>query len=113
MVTIFRGPDETWVLVDGESARVGVTSAVAGVRGVALPSVGVALARGETAVRVRGLDGQRDVGSPVAGTVVLVNDALVDDPASLESDPLGSGWLYEVQLAYDEVLEGLVAESTD
>lgn len=112
MVTTFHGPDGTWVLVDGESARVGLTSPVVGVREITLPSLGDTLSRGEMAVTIRGIDGERTLGSPVAGTVVLVNDALGDDPSAVESDPLGSGWLYEVQLAYDETLEDLVVDSS-
>lgn len=111
MVTTFCGPDDTWVLVDGESARVGLASAVVGVRRVALPTVGAALSRGAPAVTLSGYDGERTLRSPVAGTVVLVNDALGDDPSAVESDPRGSGWLYEVQLAYDETLEGLIVDA--
>lgn len=112
MVTNFYGPGETWVLVDGESARVGMSSPVVGVLGVVLPTVGAALARDEVAVRVRLAGGEREIASPVSGTVVLVNDALLEDASATESDPSGSGWLYEVQLAYDETLEGLVVESS-
>jgi glycine cleavage system H protein len=50
-----------------------------------------------------------DIGSPVSGTVVLVNELLTDQPELINSDPFGAGWLYEVQLSYDEMLEGLMS----
>jgi glycine cleavage system H protein len=41
--------------------------------------------------------------------VVLVNELLADQPELINSDPFGAGWLYEVQLSYDEMLEGLMS----
>lgn len=112
MTTTFRGPNDTWVLVDGESARLGLRSSPGDCHSVNLPALGVALRRAQVAVTIAGGAGRREVMSPVSGTVVLVNEALRDDPSLVSSDPLGRGWLVEVQLSYDETLEGLVAEST-
>ena len=50
-----------------------------------------------------------DIGSPVSGTVVLVNELLAGQPELINSDPFGAGWLYEVQLAYNEMLDGLMS----
>lgn len=48
------------------------------------------------------------VPSPISGSVVLVNDRLIDEPRLVITDPFGSGWLCEMQLSYDETLEGVV-----
>jgi glycine cleavage system H protein len=54
----------------------------------------------------------RLVHSPISGSVVLVNERLIDDPRPLSSDPFGAGWLCEMQLSYDETLEQVLdAES--
>jgi glycine cleavage system H protein len=45
----------------------------------------------------------------VSGTVVLVNELLAAQPQLINSDPFGAGWLYEIQLAYNEMLEGLMS----
>jgi glycine cleavage system H protein len=47
----------------------------------------------------------------VSGSVVLVNESLATQPGLVNSDPYGSGWLYEVQMSYDETLEGLLSAS--
>ncbi len=102
-----------WVLVDGESARVGITDhaqdALGQIVDVQLPSIGDAVVAGKAVAEVESSKSVSDIGSPVGGTVVLVNELLVDQPALINSDPFGSGWLYEVQLSYNEMLEGLMS----
>ena len=102
-----------WVLVDGESARVGVTDhaqdALGQIVDVQLPSIGDAVIVGKAVAEVESSKSVSDIGSPVSGTVVLVNELLADQPELINSDPFGAGWLYEVQLSYDEMLEGLMS----
>jgi glycine cleavage system H protein len=102
-----------WVLVDGESARVGISDhaqdALGQIVDVQLPIVGDAVVAGRAVAEVESSKSVSDIGSPVSGTVVLVNELLADQPELINSDPFGSGWLYEVQLAYNEMLEGLMS----
>ena len=102
-----------WVLVDGESARVGITDhaqdALGQIVDVQLPSIGDAVVAGKAVVEVESSKSVSDIGSPVSGTVVLVNELLADSPELINSDPFGAGWLYEVQLSYNEMLEGLMS----
>ena len=102
-----------WVLVDGESARVGITDhapdALGQIVDVQLPSIGDAVVAGKAVAEVESSKSVSDIGSPVSGTVVLVNELLTDQPEVINSDPFGAGWLYEVQLSYDEMLEGLMS----
>ena len=102
-----------WVLVDGESARVGITDhaqdALGQIVDVQLPIVGDAVVAGRAVAEVESSKSVSDIGSPVSGTVVLVNELLADQPELINSDPFGAGWLYEVQLSYDEMLEGLMS----
>ena len=102
-----------WVLVDGESARVGVTDhaqdALGQIVDVQLPSIGDAVVAGKAVAEVESSKSVSDIGSPVSGTVVLVNEVLTDSPELINSDPFGAGWLYEVQLSYNEMLEALMS----
>ena len=102
-----------WVLVDGESARVGITDhaqdALGQIVDVQLPSVGDAVVGGKAVAEVESSKSVSDIGSPVSGTVVLVNELLAAQPQLINSDPFGAGWLYEIQLAYNEMLEGLLS----
>ncbi len=102
-----------WVLVDGESARVGVTDhaqdALGQIVDVQLPSIGDAVVAGKAVAEVESSKSVSDIGSPVSGTVVLVNELLTESPELINSDPFGAGWLYEVQLSYNEMLEALMS----
>jgi len=102
-----------WVLVDGESARVGITDhaqdALGQIVDVQLPLIGDAVVAGKAVAEVESSKSVSDIGSPVSGTVVLVNELLTDSPELINSDPFGAGWLYEVQLSYNEMLEALMS----
>ncbi len=102
-----------WVLVDGESARIGITDlaqdALGNIVHVRLPEVGQSMQSGASAVEVESSKSVSDIYSPVAGSVVLVNESLATQPGLLNSDPYGAGWLYEVQMSYEETLEGLLS----
>ena len=104
-----------WVLIDGESARIGITDlaqdALGNIVHVQLPAVGQAVQSGASAVEVESSKSVSDIYSPVSGSVVLVNESLATEPGLVNSDPYGSGWLYEVQMSYDETLEGLLTAS--
>jgi glycine cleavage system H protein len=102
-----------WVLVDGESARIGITDlaqdALGNIVHVRLPEVGQSVQSGASAVEVESSKSVSDIYSPVTGSVVLINESLATQPSLLNSDPYGAGWLYEVQMSYDETLEGLLS----
>ena len=101
-----------WVLIDGESARIGITDlaqdALGNIVHVQLPTVGQSVRSGASVVEVESSKSVSDIYSPVSGSVVLVNESLATEPGLVNSDPYGSGWLYEVQMSYDETLEGLL-----
>lgn len=104
-----------WVLIDGESARIGITDlaqdALGNIVHVQLPTVGQSVSSGASVVEVESSKSVSDIYSPVSGSVVLVNESLATQPGLVNSDPYGSGWLYEVQMSYDETLEGLLTAS--
>jgi glycine cleavage system H protein len=104
-----------WVLIDGESARIGITDLAQDALGtivhVQLPTVGQSVQSGASVVEVESSKSVSDIYSPVSGSVVLVNESLATEPGLVNSDPYGSGWLYEVQMSYDETLEGLLTAS--
>ena len=104
-----------WVLIDGESARIGITDlaqdALGNIVHVQLPAVGQSVRSGASVVEVESSKSVSDIYSPVSGSVVLVNESLSTEPGLVNTDPYGSGWLYEVQMSYDETLEGLLTAS--
>ncbi|UYQ76840.1 glycine cleavage system protein GcvH [Glutamicibacter sp. JL.03c] len=89
--------------IDASSpAKVGITQIAADALGdvvyVDLPEVGDSVSAGETCGEVESTKSVSDLYSPVTGTVVAVNDEAVDNPAILNEDPYGAGWLFTVEV---------------
>ncbi len=89
-----------WVDERADPARVGITAVAAQALGdvvhVELPEVGAEVTAGAACGEVESTKSVSELYSPVTGTVVAVNDAAVDDPAVVGSDPYGEGWLFAV-----------------
>ena len=97
-----------WVRVEGENARVGITdhaqAELTDVVYVELPKVGAtAEAKGQIAV-VESVKAASDIYAPIKGTVVEANKALEGNPALINTDPFGEGWIFVLKMAApDEV----------
>jgi glycine cleavage system H protein len=83
-------------------AKVGISPVAADALGdvvyVDLPEVGAELTAGETCGEVESTKSVSDLYSPVTGTVVEINQAAIDSPELLNSDPYGEGWLFSVEV---------------
>lgn len=92
-----------WVRVSAGVARIGITDyaqdALGDVVFVDLPAVGTRFAKGDVAGVVESVKAAADLYMPVTGEVVAVNEALRDEPALANTDPLGAGWFFKVRLA--------------
>ena len=103
MTTKFT-PDHEWIQIDDhEAAVVGITvhaqDALGDVVFVDLPAVGSTFRKGEVAGVVESVKAAADLYMPVSGEVVEVNEALRNDPALANSDPLGAGWFFKMKVA--------------
>jgi len=89
-----------WIRMDGEVGTVGISDHAQGALGdvvfVELPEVGRGVEAGEAVAVVESVKAASDIYAPVAGTVMSVNEALVDNPALANSDPTGEGWFFTV-----------------
>ncbi len=100
-----------WVRVEGENARVGITdhaqAELTDVVYVELPKIGTtAEAKGQIAV-VESVKAASDIYAPVKGTVVEVNKALEGNPALINTDPFGEGWIFVLKLDSPEDVKKL------
>lgn len=102
-----------WVRAAGGAATVGITDhaqhELTDVVFVELPAVGRKLKAGEACAVVESVKTASDIYSPVSGEVVKVNQAVVDQPALVNSDPYGTGWFFEVKLAQLGELDALLS----
>jgi glycine cleavage system H protein len=62
------------------------------------PAVGTTLTKDEPYTEVESVKAVSDVVAPLSGEIVAVNDALAEDPAAINEDPYGSGWLVKIRL---------------
>ena len=93
--------EHEWVLVDGSVATVGITAYAAEKLGdvvfVELPGVGSTVASGTVVGEIESTKSVGELFAPVNGTVTETNDAVVDSPELVNSDPFGAGWLIKVE----------------
>jgi glycine cleavage system H protein len=99
---LFYTESHEWIRPEGENARVGITdhaqAELTDVVYVELPKVGAhAEARGQIAV-VESVKAASDIYAPVTGTVVEVNKALEGNPALINTDPFGEGWIFVLKM---------------
>ncbi len=89
-------------LTEGSPATVGITETAAEALGelvyVELPAVGDEVTAGAVCGEVESTKSVSELFSPVSGTVVEVNQAVIDDPALVGTDPYGAGWLMRVDV---------------
>jgi glycine cleavage system H protein len=108
---LYYAETHEWVRVEGENARVGITdhaqAELTDVVYVELPKIGTAAeAKGQIAV-VESVKAASDIYAPVKGTVVEVNKALEGNPALINTDPFGEGWIFVLKMGTPEQVKQL------
>jgi glycine cleavage system H protein len=103
-----------WVALDDGVATIGITDFAQAQLGdvvfLELPRVGKLLEAGDSFGVVESVKAASDLYSPVAGTVLEVNETLNSNPEHVNDDPYGAGWLIKVQLNGD-LGQGLLDEA--
>ena len=102
-----------WVRVEGETATIGITDhaqhELTDVVFVELPGIGRALKAGEACAVVESVKTASDIYSPLGGLVLESNQAVVDNPALVNTAPYGDGWLYKLRLTNTTELNQLLS----
>ncbi len=114
MTTLFT-TDHEWLRIEGDVATIGVTdyaqSQLGDVVFVELPKVGRSLKKAEAAAVVESVKAASDVYAPISGEVIEVNEALVAEPALVNSDAGGKAWFFKLKIADKSELDGLMDEA--
>lgn len=104
--------DHEWVKLEGDTAIVGITDFAQRELGdivfVEIETIGRSLAEHEVFGTVEAVKTVSDLFMPVAGEVIEVNPGLEADPAAVNNDPYGAGWMIKVKLAAGADLSGLM-----
>ncbi|MFE3453151.1 glycine cleavage system protein GcvH [Nonomuraea sp. NPDC059194] len=99
--------EHEWIagLDDGMTVTVGITAYAAEALGdvvyVQLPEVGATFEAGDSVGEVESTKSVSEIYAPVAGEIVEVNQAVVDKPDLVNSEPYGEGWMFRVRLSGD------------
>ena len=93
--------DHEWVEDPGDtSVKIGLTAFAVNALGdvvfLYLPEVGDEITAGEECGEVESTKSVSSVFAPIGGTVVQVNQVVIDTPELVNQDPFGAGWLFEV-----------------
>ena len=102
-----------WVRVNGDMATVGITDhaqhELTDVVFVELPDVGRKIKAGEACAVVESVKTASDLYSPLSGEITEVNQAVVDDPALVNSEPYEDGWFFRIKLSNPAELKALLS----
>ena len=94
--------EHEWVKVDGDTATVGITDYAQNSLGdivyVELPKVGASVAQSSSVGVVESVKAVSDLFTPIGGEVTEVNAELENDPALVNREPYGGGWMFKVKL---------------
>jgi glycine cleavage system H protein len=105
-----------WVRVQDDIATVGITdhaqAELTDVVFVELPKLGTPLAAGQAAAIVESVKAANDIYSPVSGEVIELNPELESNPALLNTDPYGVGWLFKLRIKDARDLDALQEPAT-
>jgi glycine cleavage system H protein len=102
-----------WARVDDGTARIGISDFAQDELGdvvfVDLSGEGDEVAAGDDFGVVESIKAVSDIYAPLSGTVVAVNDDLVDRPELVNEAPYGDGWLIEIELDDESELDDLLS----
>lgn len=105
-------PAHEWIRLEGANGRVGITdhaqAELTDVVYVELPKVGDKVQAKQAVAVVESVKAASDIYAPVSGTVVEVNNALESNPALVNTDPFGEGWIFVISVEAGEELEELL-----
>lgn len=107
--------DHEWVRVEGDVAYIGITAFAQGELGdivfVEIETQGETLEEHAVFGTVEAVKTVSDLFMPLKGTILEVNPALEANPALVNEDPYGEGWMIKVQIAADADLASLLSAS--
>ncbi|MGA7202599.1 MAG: glycine cleavage system protein GcvH [Candidatus Cybelea sp.] len=95
--------EHEWVKLDGENATIGITDyaqeSLGDIVYVELPKVGTEIEQFGNVGVIESVKAVSDLFTPMSGKVVEINTTLDGDPAAVNREPYGAGWLFKLKLS--------------
>ncbi len=96
----------------GDPAEIGITDYAQGELGdivyIELPKVGAKFAKHDVFGTIEAVKAVSELFSPIAGEVVAINDRLDKEPALVNNDPYGAGWMIRIKPSDASALDALI-----
>ena len=107
--------EHEWLLPEGELITVGITEHAAEQLGdvvfVELPEPGTSVSKDDEIVVIESVKAASDILAPLDGEIVEVNEALVDNPALVNEDPLGEAWFFKMKASDTKPMDDFMDEA--
>ena len=104
--------EHEWIKLDGDTAVVGITQHATEMLGdivfVELPEIGSSVAKDGNAGVVESTKAASDIYTPVSGEIIENNQAIVDDPAKVNSDPENEAWFFKLKITDKSEMDSLM-----
>ncbi|MBQ2540640.1 MAG: glycine cleavage system protein GcvH [Paludibacteraceae bacterium] len=104
--------EHEWIRVEGDKAFVGITDYAQSELGeivfVDVDSIGDEIAQGEVFGSIEAVKTVSDLNMPVSGEVLVLNEALNDQPELVNNDPYGEGWIIKISVKDPAELDNLL-----
>lgn len=101
-----------WLELNGQEATIGITQHAQELLGdlvfVDLPQIGHQVQAGHEIGVVESVKAASDFYSPISGEVIAVNQLVNDDPAIINRDPYGGGWLVKIKVHHADEVQALL-----
>jgi glycine cleavage system H protein len=108
-------PEHDWARIDlgsPDTATLGITWYAQDALGEVVffepPTTGTTIAKDTPYAEVESVKAVSDVVAPLSGEIIEVNEALAENPAMINEDPYGEGWLVKVRLTDPSEKDGLM-----
>lgn len=105
--------DHEWTKIEGDIATIGITdfaqSSLGDIVFVELPEVGKQLSSHQTFGVVESIKSVSDLFSPLAGTVLEINQDLVNTPELCNAEPYGKAWMLKLKLSNTNEVNSLLS----
>jgi len=103
--------DHEWIKVEGSKGTIGITDYAQGELGdiiyLDIPTLGN-VKQGDSFGTIEAVKTVADMNAPVSGKITEMNSAVNDNPASVNQDPYGAGWMAKIELSNPSELDSLL-----
>jgi len=110
--TLLFTKSHEWVSADGDEATIGVSDYAQNELGdivfVELPEVGKSVSAGDVLTSIESVKSVSELYTPLTGEIVEVNTSLDDAPETINTDPMGDGWILRIKMSDPSELDDLM-----